>query len=94
MEYCASQNRRNRINEKLKALQDLIPNSTKVCKFQTSLSVHTLIHIYMYVVHVVIPLILLFTKKWLLQTDKASVLDEAIEYMKSLQMQLQVTLQL
>eukprot|EP00250_Pteridium_aquilinum_P013970 c21695_g1_i1 orf=84-1850(-) len=48
----SEKNRRNRINEKLKALQDLIPNSSK--------------------------------------TDKASVLDEAIEYMKTLQMQLQM----
>ncbi|MCO5587308.1 hypothetical protein L7F22_041256 [Adiantum nelumboides] len=48
----SERNRRNRINEKLKALQDLIPNSSK--------------------------------------TDKASVLDEAIEYMKTLQMQLQM----
>ncbi|MCO5569878.1 hypothetical protein L7F22_023592 [Adiantum nelumboides] len=48
----SERNRRNRINDKLKTLQDLIPNSTK--------------------------------------TDKASVLDEAIEYMKTLQMQLQM----
>ncbi|KAI5070321.1 hypothetical protein GOP47_0014664 [Adiantum capillus-veneris] len=48
----SERNRRNRINEKIKALQDLIPNSSK--------------------------------------TDKASVLDEAIEYMKTLQMQLQM----
>lgn len=44
--------RRDRINEKMKALQELIPRCTK--------------------------------------TDKASMLDEAIEYMKSLQMQLQM----
>ncbi|CAN0914017.1 Transcription factor PIF5 [Linum grandiflorum] len=44
--------RRDRINEKMKALQELIPNSTK--------------------------------------TDKASMLDEAIDYLKSLQLQLQV----
>eukprot|EP00250_Pteridium_aquilinum_P015425 c22570_g1_i2 orf=426-2021(+) len=48
----SERNRRNRINEKLKALQDLIPNSNK--------------------------------------TDKASMLDEAIEYTKTLQMQLQM----
>ncbi|CAJ1971295.1 unnamed protein product [Sphenostylis stenocarpa] len=46
--------RRDRINEKMRALQQLIPNSNKV------------------------------------QTDKASMLDEAIEYLKSLQFQLQV----
>ncbi|EFJ17839.1 hypothetical protein SELMODRAFT_114141, partial [Selaginella moellendorffii] len=44
--------RRDRINEKMKALQELIPNSNK--------------------------------------TDKASMLDEAIEYLKMLQLQLQV----
>ncbi|KAK4786712.1 hypothetical protein SAY86_010545 [Trapa natans] len=44
--------RRDRINEKMKALQELIPHCNK--------------------------------------TDKASMLDEAIEYMKSLQLQLQV----
>lgn len=44
--------RRDRINEKMKALQELIPNSNK--------------------------------------TDKASVLDEAIEYLKMLQLQLQM----
>ncbi|CAN1229370.1 Transcription factor PIF5 [Linum perenne] len=44
--------RRDRINEKMKALQELVPNSTK--------------------------------------TDKASMLDEAIDYLKSLQLQLQV----
>ncbi|KAH7284154.1 hypothetical protein KP509_34G041700 [Ceratopteris richardii] len=48
----SERNRRNRINQKIKALQELIPNSKKV--------------------------------------DKASVLDEAIEYMKILQMQLQM----
>ncbi|CAI9771260.1 unnamed protein product [Fraxinus pennsylvanica] len=44
--------RRSRINEKMKALQNLIPNSNK--------------------------------------TDKASMLDEAIEYLKQLQLQVQV----
>ncbi|KAL9999092.1 putative transcription factor bHLH family [Helianthus debilis subsp. tardiflorus] len=44
--------RRSRINEKMKALQKLIPNSNK--------------------------------------TDKASMLDEAIEYLKQLQLQVQV----
>jgi phytochrome-interacting factor 3 len=46
--------RRDRINEKMKSLQELIPNSNK--------------------------------------TDKASMLDEAIEYIKTLQLQLQVCL--
>ncbi|CAA3001514.1 transcription factor SPATULA-like [Olea europaea subsp. europaea] len=44
--------RRSRINEKLKALQNLVPNSSK--------------------------------------TDKASMLDEAIEYLKQLQLQVQM----
>ncbi|KAJ7547665.1 hypothetical protein O6H91_08G097300 [Diphasiastrum complanatum] len=44
--------RRDRINEKMRALQELIPNSSK--------------------------------------TDKASMLDEAIEYLKTLQLQLQL----
>ncbi|TXG54518.1 hypothetical protein EZV62_019774 [Acer yangbiense] len=48
----AAERRRDRINEKMKALQELIPHCNK--------------------------------------TDKASMLDEAIEYLKSLQLQLQV----
>ncbi|GFP88221.1 transcription factor spatula [Phtheirospermum japonicum] len=48
--------RRSRINEKMKALQNLIPNSNKVVK----------------------------------ATDKASMLDEAIEYLKQLQLQVQM----
>uniref|UniRef100_A0A2P2PWZ1 BHLH domain-containing protein n=1 Tax=Rhizophora mucronata TaxID=61149 RepID=A0A2P2PWZ1_RHIMU len=48
--------RRSRINEKMKALQNLIPNSNK--------------------------------------TDKASMLDEAIEYLKQLQLQVQVCVNL
>jgi len=46
-----AQRRRSKINEKMKALQSLIPNSNK--------------------------------------TDKASMLDEAIEYLKQLQLQVQ-----
>ncbi|TQD84841.1 hypothetical protein C1H46_029619 [Malus baccata] len=49
---CESERRRSRINEKMKALQNLIPNSNK--------------------------------------TDKASMLDEAIEYLKQLQLQVQM----
>ncbi|KAL2241665.1 UNVERIFIED_CONTAM: Transcription factor SPATULA [Sesamum indicum] len=48
--------RRSRINEKMKALQNLIPNSNK--------------------------------------TDKASMLDEAIEYLKQLQLQVQPSIRL
>ncbi|KAK4346481.1 hypothetical protein RND71_032820 [Anisodus tanguticus] len=47
-----TERRRSRINEKMKALQKLIPNSNK--------------------------------------TDKASMLDEAIEYLKQLQLQVQM----
>ncbi|GER30899.1 BHLH transcription factor MYC5 [Striga asiatica] len=50
---CVCQRRRSRINEKMKALQNLIPNSNK--------------------------------------TDKASMLDEAIEYLKQLQLQVQAS---
>ncbi|KAB2011268.1 hypothetical protein ES319_D09G008400v1 [Gossypium barbadense] len=49
---CQCERRRDRINEKMRALQELIPHCNK--------------------------------------TDKASMLDEAIEYLKSLQLQLQV----
>ncbi|KAL2245856.1 UNVERIFIED_CONTAM: Transcription factor PHYTOCHROME INTERACTING FACTOR-LIKE 13 [Sesamum indicum] len=51
MHNLSERRRRDRINEKMRALQELIPHSNK--------------------------------------SDKASMLDEAIEYMKSLQMQLQ-----
>ncbi|GLU04242.1 hypothetical protein SLE2022_214010 [Rubroshorea leprosula] len=47
--------RRSRINEKMKGLQNLIPNSNKI--------------------------------------DKASMLDEAIEYLKQLQLQVQVSVE-
>ncbi|KAM4129453.1 hypothetical protein ACJW30_01G024600 [Castanea mollissima] len=49
---CDSERRRSRINEKMKALQNLIPNSNK--------------------------------------SDKASMLDEVIEYLKQLQLQVQM----
>ncbi|XWS42273.1 hypothetical protein CRYUN_Cryun16bG0000800 [Craigia yunnanensis] len=49
---CPSERRRDRINEKMRALQELIPNCNKV--------------------------------------DKASMLDEAIEYLKTLQLQVQI----
>ncbi|KAM1691491.1 hypothetical protein ACFXTN_030278 [Malus domestica] len=53
--------RRDRINEKMRALQELIPNSNK-----------TEIFIMTY------------------KVDKASMLDEAIEYLKTLQLQVQI----
>ncbi|CAN4108301.1 unnamed protein product [Withania somnifera] len=49
---CRSERRRDRINEKMRALQELIPNCNKA--------------------------------------DKASMLDEAIEYLKTLQLQVQI----
>ncbi|CAA2934090.1 transcription factor PIF1-like [Olea europaea subsp. europaea] len=66
--------RRDRINEKMKALQELIPRCNKVVEF-------------MY----------MFSLSWLeriqllnIKSDKASMLDEAIEYVKSLQLQVQM----
>ncbi|KAK9075453.1 hypothetical protein SSX86_003776 [Deinandra increscens subsp. villosa] len=53
------QRRRSRINEKLKALQTLVPNSNKVCMIDA--------------------------------TDKASMLDEAIEYLKQVQLKVQLS---
>uniref|UniRef100_A0A0D9VZS4 BHLH domain-containing protein n=1 Tax=Leersia perrieri TaxID=77586 RepID=A0A0D9VZS4_9ORYZ len=56
--------RRDRINEKMRALQDLIPHCNKVRASPWTDTV--------------------------MLTDKASILDEAIEYLKSLQMQVQI----
>lgn len=75
-----SQRRRDRINEKMRALQELIPNCNKVRVFSLFSIIYALQDIdehYMVV-----------------KVDKASMLDEAIEYLKSLQLQVQVTLSL
>ncbi|VAI45808.1 unnamed protein product [Triticum turgidum subsp. durum] len=77
-----SERRRSRINEKMKALQILIPNSNKVGTTKPStvplcfsLSLNS-------------GLLSLVVLVWL-QTDKASMLDEAIliEYLKQLRLQ-------
>jgi hypothetical protein len=79
------QRRRSRINEKMKALQTLIPNSSKVALLS--------FHIAWFLRY---GFVLRFP--WNLganlsqvQTDKASMLDDAIEYLKQLQLQVQVT---
>ncbi|KAF8380507.1 hypothetical protein HHK36_027994 [Tetracentron sinense] len=51
--------RRDKINQRMKTLQKLVPNSSKI-------------------------------SYWFLQTDKASMLDEVIEYLKQLQAQVQM----
>ncbi|EMS47534.1 Transcription factor SPATULA [Triticum urartu] len=56
--------RRCKINEKMKALQSLVPNSSKLIEA------------------------MLYGRRRL-QTDKASMLDDAIEYLKHLQLQVQ-----
>ncbi|XP_033133053.1 transcription factor SPATULA isoform X1 [Brassica rapa] len=76
--------RRSRINEKMKALQSLIPNSNKVR------------YIFIHMNHFSLFCFLL-SLKYIIQcndicgkTDKASMLDEAIEYLKQLQLQVQM----
>ena len=70
----------------MKALQSLIPNSNKVR------------YIFIHMNHFSLFCFLL-SLKYIIQcndicgkTDKASMLDEAIEYLKQLQLQVQVTL--
>ncbi|GJM87176.1 hypothetical protein PR202_ga03104 [Eleusine coracana subsp. coracana] len=60
--------RRSRINEKMKALQTLVPNSSKEANFAAASA----------------PMVAQ------VQTDKASMLDDAIEYLKQLQLQVQM----
>ncbi|XP_010904657.1 transcription factor PIF4 isoform X4 [Elaeis guineensis] len=62
--------RRDRINEKMKALQELIPHCNKLLYSRNIGHRHDVI-------------------KFVI-TDKASMLDEAIEYLKSLQLQVQI----
>eukprot|EP01018_Ginkgo_biloba_P036346 Gb_09709 [translate_table: standard] len=114
--------RRNRINEKMKALQKLIPNSNKqvnecglsfqeqgsyftcsfminisllVCanmmKCQMNLSIMDMLGIQIIFVPVPSSYLrgLLFSLLFW-QTDKASMLDEAIDYLKQLQLQVQM----
>ncbi|KAL5981712.1 hypothetical protein ACLOJK_015775 [Asimina triloba] len=74
--------RRDRINEKMRALQELIPNcnKSKICLPQNDTSDEAL------------SLGGFITNKMLgiLLVDKASMLDEAIEYLKTLQLQVQI----
>lgn len=78
------QRRRSRINEKMKALQNLIPNSNKVHKYIR----YQLWSLQSLIGSNLLGLIFFFFK--CRQTDKASMLDEAIEYLKQLQLQVQV----
>lgn len=78
-----SQRRRRRINEKMKALQKLIPNANKVMLKST---VYNIVCGWFCARTSILRSCLL-----LLQTDKASMLDEAIEYLKQLQLQVQVS---
>jgi hypothetical protein len=82
------QRRRSRINEKMKALQTLIPNSSKVALlFLWRGFVLRLLW------NLGANLASAAFGEWFsqVQTDKASMLDDAIEYLKHLQLQVQVT---
>ncbi|XP_040372558.1 transcription factor PIF3 isoform X3 [Rosa chinensis] len=70
--------RRDRINEKMRALQELIPNCNKSTDYITS----CLSWKFKYK--------LMSSVIWLCKVDKASMLDEAIEYLKTLQLQVQI----
>lgn len=76
------QRRRDRINEKMRALQELVPHCNKVCG-------NNLLHTTMFLSNLT-PVLTELLILIIVQTDKASILDEAIEYLKSLQMQVQV----
>ncbi|KAK3030393.1 hypothetical protein RJ639_038921 [Escallonia herrerae] len=69
--------RRDRINEKMRALQELIPNCNKFKFSKLGLKLTT---------------VCLFSppKTPTPKVDKASMLDEAIEYLKTLQLQVQI----
>src|SRR5205809_871854 len=79
------QMRRDKINEKLKALQELLPNCTKVRSAVASFG-----HIYMNRSYGGASALSPDLRTYMFQTDKVSMLDEAIDYLKSLQLQLQV----
>ncbi|KAG6404780.1 hypothetical protein SASPL_132356 [Salvia splendens] len=70
--------RRDRINEKMKALQELIPHANKV---QQEFKILEMECAYL--------VVSMYEPFSLVQSDKASMLDEAIEYMKALQLQIQ-----
>lgn len=75
------QSRRGRINKKLRALQELLPNCDKV----------SLNHRYLVIVS--LTRLIIFTWSSMMKVDQAGVLDKAIEYLKTLQQQLLVKFQ-
>lgn len=83
------QRRRSRINEKMKALQSLIPNSSKVVNHVSFFYLLSLLQL-----TIAVENLTRYDSLWKIlcfkQTDKASMLDEAIEYLKQLQLQVQV----
>ncbi|KAE9445775.1 hypothetical protein C3L33_22327, partial [Rhododendron williamsianum] len=112
--------RRDRINEKMRALQELIPNCNKVrnyslhflanlniCNLYRRCNVDKLLAPFasqlhldfdvievesiLYSVHDLLPHAWLMDYAlWYYKVDKASMLDEAIEYLKTLQLQVQI----
>lgn len=83
------QRRRNRISERIRALKALLPNCIKVMALAIK------IFHFLYVFPMVSPFVFMFfptmTKFEIdVQRDKASILGDAIEYFKFLQMQVQV----
>lgn len=73
----------------MKALQNLIPNSNKVCISLVG-PVYPTIHLDSWLNCLIFLFLSLFSFSFPQQTDKASMLDEAIEYLKQLQLQVQV----
>lgn len=77
----------------MRALQELIPRCNKVCHVYDSLIFSLSVEDSIFLIFILLTLpvtdILLFSES---QSDKASMLDEAIEYLKSLQLQVQVCL--
>ncbi|CAI5525526.1 unnamed protein product [Closterium sp. Naga37s-1] len=89
--------RRDRINERMKALQQLIPNSNKTDKasmLDEAIEYLRVLQLIPSSRSLLIPSFLPCSFPRLpptpLQTDKASMLDEAIEYLRMLQLQLHV----
>lgn len=77
------QNRRERISERLKILQELVPNGCKVgLNFLTCRSWHKAINdIYIYVILSIV---------LIMQVDLVTMLEKAITYVKFLQLQVKV----
>lgn len=76
------QKRRERINERLRILQNLVPNGTKVNKFLLSISYANFIGV---VPRVLISCMVVYT-----QVDISTMLEEAVNYVKFLQLQIKV----